>query len=343
MPVIKPGNFGDDRVKALLSRHLESMHANSPPGHVFALDWSGLQKPEISFYTLWEGEDLLGFGALKELEPRAGEIKSMRTADAHLRMGVAAAILHHIIAEARQRGYSRLSLETGSGPAFEPALKLYRKYGFIDGEPFGGYEKSFFNQFLHLDLGAQSTDSHRPLTEEQIRAAHVGEVTPLSGRVLLVDYDPQWAELFEREAGRIRAALAERALRIEHVGSTSVPGLPAKPVIDMVLVVTDSADETAYVPALAESGYRLHVREADWFEHRMLKAKDIDCNVHVFSEGCEEPARMLAFRARLRSHEDDRRLYADSKRALAARTWRHVQHYADAKSGVVREILERCA
>ena len=148
----KSADFDDDRVKALLTRHLEGMHANSPPGHVFALDWSGLQKPEISFYALWDGEDLLGFGALKELEPRAGEIKSMRTADAHLRKGVAATILDHIIAESRQRGYARLSLETGSGPAFDPALKLYRKYGFIEGAAFSDYAKSPFNQFLHLDL-----------------------------------------------------------------------------------------------------------------------------------------------------------------------------------------------
>jgi putative acetyltransferase len=154
MAIIKLADFGDDRVKELLTRHLEGMHANSPPGHVFALDWSELQTPEISLYTLWEGNDLLGFGALKELEPRAGEIKSMRTADAHLRKGVAAMILTHIIAEARQRGYTRLSLETGSGPAFEPALKLYRKYGFIEGGAFGGYEKSRFNQFLHLDLAS---------------------------------------------------------------------------------------------------------------------------------------------------------------------------------------------
>jgi putative acetyltransferase len=153
MPLIKPADFDDDRIKALLTRHLEGMHArNSPPGHVFALDWSGLQKPEISFYALWEGEDLLGFGALKELEPRAGEIKSMRTADAHLRRGVAAMILDHIIAEARRRGYARLSLETGSGPAFEPAVSLYRKYGFIEGGAFNGYEQSPFNQFLHLEL-----------------------------------------------------------------------------------------------------------------------------------------------------------------------------------------------
>jgi putative acetyltransferase len=150
--VIRPGDFNDDRVKALLARHLEGMHASSPPGHVFALDWSGLQKPEISFYALWDGEELLGFGALKELGPRAGEIKSMRTADAHLHKGVAAAILDHLIAEARQRGYTRLSLETGSGPAFEPALRLYRRHGFIEGGAFADYEKSPFNQFLHLEL-----------------------------------------------------------------------------------------------------------------------------------------------------------------------------------------------
>ena len=152
MRIVRPGDFEDDRVKALLTRHLEGMHANSPAGHVFALDWSGLQQPEISFYALWEGEDLLGVGALKELESGAGEIKSMRTADAHLRKGVGAAILDHIIAEALRRGYKRLSLETGSGAAFEPALELYRKYGFIEGGAFDGYEKSPFNQFLHLDL-----------------------------------------------------------------------------------------------------------------------------------------------------------------------------------------------
>src|SRR5918996_1690928 len=331
MRVIKPADFHDDRVKALLTRHLEGMHANSPPGHVFALDWSGLQKPGISFYTLWEGEELLGFGALRELESRAGEIKSMRTADAHLRKGVAAAILDHIIAEARQRGYSRLSLETGSGPAFEPALKLYRKYGFMDGGPFGGYEKSAFNQFLHLDLETQHTGSRRPLTEEQIRAAHVGGVKPLGRRILIVDYDPQWAELFEREAARIRSVLADRALRIEHVGSTSVPGLPAKPIIDLVLVVTDSADEMAYVPALAATRYRLHVREPDWYEHRMFKGPDTDINLHTFSAGCPEIDRMLMFRDWLRVSPTDRQLYAQAKSDLAQREWTFVQNYADAK------------
>ena len=149
---IRLDDLSSEPSRALLRLHLEGMHASSPPGHVFALDWSGLQTPDISFYAVWEGEELLGFGALKELEPRAGEIKSMRTADSHLRRGVAAMILDHIIAEARKRGYTRLSLETGSGPAFEPALVLYRKYGFSEGGAFGCYDKSPFNQFLHLDL-----------------------------------------------------------------------------------------------------------------------------------------------------------------------------------------------
>jgi len=152
MRIIKPVDFDDDRVKALLRRHLEGMHANTPPGHVFALDWSGLRKPEISFYALWDDKELLGFGALKELDAGSGEVKSMRTADAHLRKGVAATILDHIIAEARKRAYTRISLETGSGVAFEPALALYRKRGFTNGGAFGDYEKSPFNQFLHLDL-----------------------------------------------------------------------------------------------------------------------------------------------------------------------------------------------
>jgi putative acetyltransferase len=127
--VIKAGDFDDPRVRALLTRHLEGMHANSPLGHVFALDWSGLQQRDISFYTVWHSDELLGFGALKEIDSNSGEIKSMRTADAHLRKGVAARILDHLIVEARQRCYTSLSLETGSGPAFEPALALYRTRG----------------------------------------------------------------------------------------------------------------------------------------------------------------------------------------------------------------------
>jgi putative acetyltransferase len=149
---IQLGDFDNPAVQALLLRHLEGMRANSPICSVHALDWSGLQKPEISFYTLWNGQELLGCGALKELGDGAGEIKSMRTADAHLRKGVGERVLLHIMSEARTRGYSRLSLETGSGPAFDPALAMYRKHGFRNGDAFGGYASTEFNQFLHFDL-----------------------------------------------------------------------------------------------------------------------------------------------------------------------------------------------
>ena len=149
---IVAADFDDPQVLALLGVHLAGMHANSPPGHVFALDLSGLRAPDISFYAAWEGGDLFGFGALKQISPTEGEIKSMRTHPAHLRSGVAQALLGHIIAIARSRAYRRLSLETGRGPAFDAAIALYRRHGFVEGEAFGGYEKSAFNQFLHLDL-----------------------------------------------------------------------------------------------------------------------------------------------------------------------------------------------
>ncbi len=149
---ITQGDLTDPQVIDLLRLHLAGMHANSPPGSVYALDLSGLQRPDISFYTAWEGGTLLGCGALRELSPAAGEIKSMRTSPQHLRKGVGVALLRHMLDVARARGLRRLSLETGSGDAFEPALALYRRFGFTNGEAFGDYTASPFNQFLHLDL-----------------------------------------------------------------------------------------------------------------------------------------------------------------------------------------------
>lgn len=159
--------------------------------------------------------------------------------------------------------------------------------------------------------------------------------------VTLVDYDPEWPVLYEREARRIRAALGERALLLEHAGSTSVPGLAAKPKIDIVLAVADSADEDAYVPALEASGYRLHLREPDWHEHRLLRDTEPDVNLHVFSAECPEIGRMLRFRDHLRMDDADRELYERTKRELAAQRWATVQDYADAKTGVVEEIIAR--
>lgn len=149
---IREDDLSGEPVRSLLALHLAGMHASSPPGSVFALDLSGLKAPEVTVWTAWRGGELAGIGALKVLGDGRGEIKSMRTHPDHLRSGVAAALLEHIVAAARDRGMIRLSLETGSGPAFEPALALYRKRGFVDGEAFADYERSAFNQFLHLRL-----------------------------------------------------------------------------------------------------------------------------------------------------------------------------------------------
>ncbi|GAB2864764.1 GrpB family protein [Actinoallomurus bryophytorum] len=169
----------------------------------------------------------------------------------------------------------------------------------------------------------------------------VGEVRPHNAPIALHEYDPEWPLLFDREADRIRAVLGEKALRIEHVGSTSVPGLVAKPIIDVLLVVPDSADEPSYVPAMEAAGYVLRIREPDWFDHRLFKGPDTSINLHVFGVGASEIDRMLVFRDRLRSSDADRELYARTKRELSQRTWRHVQHYADAKTQVVQEITRR--
>lgn len=178
-------------------------------------------------------------------------------------------------------------------------------------------------------------------SEEALRAVTIGELAVLGGPVTLVDYDPDWPAQFDHEAARIRAALGDQVRLLEHVGSTSIPGLCAKPIIDIVLAVPDSADEGAYVPPMEAAGYVLRIREPEWLEHRLFKDTDPDINVHVFTEGTFEIRRMLAFRDWLRSHDDDRRLYETTKRELAARDWKYVQHYADAKTDVVAAIMER--
>ena len=184
-------------------------------------------------------------------------------------------------------------------------------------------------------------DRHTPLSEDYLKAHTIGELKPLSASILLVAYDPTWPGRFEHEAERIRRALGKKALRVEHVGSTSVPGLPAKPIIDVLLVVAASANETEYATSLERAGYKLHVREPGWYEHRMFKGPENDVNLHVFSLGSPEIERMLAFRDWLRANEDDRELYARSKRALAAQEWKYTQNYADAKTPVIEEIMSR--
>jgi GrpB-like predicted nucleotidyltransferase (UPF0157 family) len=177
-----------------------------------------------------------------------------------------------------------------------------------------------------------------------------GRPEPWSVPVVLHEPDPRWPALFDADAAAIRDALGDTALAVDHVGSTSVPGLPAKPIIDILLQVADPADEEAYVPALSERDYTLQIREPDWYEHRVLyrrvdRGSSHDVNLHVLAPdtGREEIARMTGLRDWLREHPDDRDLYAAEKRRLAARRWRYVQDYADAKTAVVEQILERVA
>ena len=150
--VIREDDLSGAKARDLVRLHLEGMHAHSPPGNVFALDLSGLTAPDVTVWSLWHGDNIAGVGALKNLGDRAGELKSMRTHPDFLRRGVASALLEHLIGIARFKGMTRLSLETGRGAYFEPALSLYRRRGFVDGAEFADYKRSAFSQFLHLTL-----------------------------------------------------------------------------------------------------------------------------------------------------------------------------------------------
>ena len=169
----------------------------------------------------------------------------------------------------------------------------------------------------------------------------IGGAQPLSRPIELHEYDPQWPDRYAEHAARLRAALADRAVRVEHVGSTSVPGLAAKPIVDIVLEVPDSADEPAYVGDLEAVGYVLRIREPDWFEHRFFYTPRGGVHLHVFSADCSETERMVRFRDWLRANAADRELYVRTKRELAARDWKYGQQYADAKTEVVGQIMTR--
>ena len=184
-------------------------------------------------------------------------------------------------------------------------------------------------------------------TDEQIEAVTVGTPRRLDGTVLLHEYDATWPSRYRAQAQAITSALGDTALSVEHIGSTSVPGLAAKPVIDVALVVPDSSDERSYVPGLERAGFRLQIREPDWHEHRMLVKRREDgdeesVNLHVYSDGCVQGPRDLRFRDWLRAHDDDRALYERTKRELAARVWKYMQNYADAKTAVIEDIRSRC-
>jgi GrpB-like predicted nucleotidyltransferase (UPF0157 family) len=190
--------------------------------------------------------------------------------------------------------------------------------------------------------GAPTTGS-RAMTDAAIEAAWVAPIEPLSAPIRFVEYDPEWPALFAREETRIRSILGDRVIRLEHTGSTSVPGLAAKPIIDITMTVADVLDEPAYVADLEAAGYRLAIREHEpaWYDHRVFKGPDTNVNLHVFSAECIELQRMVGFRDWLRTHDDDRELYEATKRDLVKRDWKYVQNYADAKGEVVEAIAAR--
>ncbi|GAA1442029.1 GrpB family protein [Leifsonia poae] len=180
-----------------------------------------------------------------------------------------------------------------------------------------------------------------PVTDDEMRDAVVGDLVQLAVPIAVVASDPEWSVLFEREADRIRQALGDRALAVEHVGSTSVPGLAAKPIIDIDLTVADSSDEPAYAPALEAAGYVLTVREPHWEQHRLFTGPANPVNLHVWSVGADEPRRHVILRDWLRSNDDDRMLYEAAKRDAASRHWTYMHEYNNAKSPVIRAIYRR--
>ena len=175
------------------------------------------------------------------------------------------------------------------------------------------------------------------MTDEPLESGLIGGAE--KREIKIVDYDPDWPKRFETHARIIAGALGGTALRIEHIGSTSVPGLAAKPIIDIIVVVPDSADESVYLKRLEAAGYALRVREPDWNEHRMLRTPAKDVHIHIYSADCPEIQRNLSFRDRLRRNTHDRHRYGQTKRELAAKEWTDMNAYADAKTEVIECII----
>jgi putative acetyltransferase len=149
---VRAGGLGDRQVEALIRHHRDEALSTTPADNAHALDSGGLATPGVSFFSVWEGDDLLGIGALKAIDDTHAELKSMRTTPAHLRKGVARVLLDHLIAEARSQGFTQLSLETGTAPMFAPANAMYERYGFADCGPFGSYPASAHNRFMTMAL-----------------------------------------------------------------------------------------------------------------------------------------------------------------------------------------------
>ena len=198
---------------------------------------------------------------------------------------------------------------------------------------------SFDERIMIDSIYRKESDSMEASREAYLERITLKKLQPSHQPIRLCEYDSSWPTTYKKEEARIKIQLNHEICLIEHVGSTSIPGLCAKPILDILLLVKDSSKEAQYVDALASIGYELIMREEEWYAHRLLRKSEPAVNLHVFSDGCEEAKRMLAFRDWLRVHEGDLRLYGDTKRELSQKKWKYVQEYADAKSEVVATII----
>lgn len=269
------------------------------------------------FWVARHGDDVVGTIAAIVIEENTVAIRKMFVrADHRGGTGLAALLMDTLVGWARRRGFRTILL--GTTEVMAGAQRFYAKHDFVpiaaDDLPDVFPRMAVDSRFFRRDL---------------------------AGVVSIRDYNPTWPELYEAERVRITGALGDLVVAIEHTGSTSVPSLPAKPIIDITLMVPHTTDEDAYVPLLERAGYSLLLREPDWFEHRLFTHDWPRVNLHVFSAGCTEVDRMVAFRDWLRTNDADRELYARVKRELATREWVIVQDYADAKTDVVRDIMSR--
>jgi GrpB-like predicted nucleotidyltransferase (UPF0157 family)/ribosomal protein S18 acetylase RimI-like enzyme len=281
-----------------------------------------------------DGQELVAFGQLFPKSPERVHLTRVIVKPSARREGFGRALVRELLRRAESR-YARVSLNVNRGnPA---AIALYESLGFrradrpVDDPPSPG------SWYMELSLDRRAT-AHDDL-DDYLRRVTIGALEQPD--IVVVDYDPAWPGCFAAHDATIRAALGERARLVEHIGSTAVPGLAAKPIIDVLLVVDDPADEPSYLPALEAAGYVLRVREPDFYEHRMLRTPARDLHLHVFAADSPEVGRYLLLRDRLRRDEADRELYAATKRRLAARRWSTMQHYAEAKSAVIEAIIAR--